>query len=145
MSRWIRTTVDMLDHEALNVGPYDRRSAWLWLLTHAAWKDKRVNHKGRPLELKRGQVIIGRAFLAEAWGWSEQNVRTFLALLVDQNMITVSNQSSGHFANVATICNYDKYQSVRDDEEPEHQPVDQPEPNQCPTSVQPVPNQTLTK
>ena len=40
MSRWVRTTVEMLDHEILQ-GPYDRRSAWLWLIAHAAWKDKR--------------------------------------------------------------------------------------------------------
>ncbi len=30
MTRWVRTAVDMLDHDILNVGPYDRRSAWLW-------------------------------------------------------------------------------------------------------------------
>lgn len=139
MSRWVRTTVDMLDHDVLNVGPYDRRSAWMWLITHAAWKDKRVNHKGRPLELKRGQVLVGRAFLANTWQWSEQNVRTFVHLLVAEGMAEI-NQSSGHFANVLTICNYDKYQSVNGDDTP----VDQPEPNQSLTSVQPEPNQTLT-
>lgn len=140
MTRWVRTTVDMLEHDILNVGPYDRRSAWLWLITHAAWKDKRVNHKGRPLALKRGQVLAGRAFLAETWGWSEQNVRTFVHLLVAEGMV-ILNQSGGHFANVLTICNYEKYQSV----EVESQPDDQPEPNQSLTSVQPEPNQTLTK
>ncbi len=138
MTRWVRTTVEMLDHEILQ-GPYDRRSAWLWLIAHAAWKDKRVSHKGRPLELKRGQVLVGRAFLAETWGWSEQNVRTFIHLLVADGMV-ILNQSGGHFANVLTICNYDKYQSANDDS----QPVDQPEPNQSLTSVQPEPNQTLT-
>lgn len=138
MTRWVRTTVEMLDHEILQ-GPYDRRSAWLWLIAHAAWKDKRVSHKGRPLELKRGQVLAGRAFLAETWGWSEQNVRTFIHLLVADGMV-ILNQSGGHFANVLTICNYDKYQSANDDS----QPVDQPEPNQSLTSVQPEPNQTLT-
>lgn len=140
MTRWIRTTVDILDHEMFEGDTYSRRDAWLWLLTHAAWKDKRVSHKGAPLDLKRGQVLVGRAHLAQVFGWTEQNVRTFTNQLIKRGMIEISNQSNGHFANVATICNYDKYQSIEQDE----RPVDQPVSNQCPTSVQPEPNQTST-
>jgi hypothetical protein len=46
------------------------------------------------------------------------------------------NQSNGHFANVATICNYEKYQTA--------QPERTRSSNQSLTSVQPVSNQTLT-
>lgn len=135
-ARWVRASVEMLEHPVLDRGPFDRRSAWLWLIANAAWKQRRINHKGSPLTLERGQVLIGRSYLAEKWGWSEQMVRTFTSQLVAEDMLKI-NQSAGHFANVATICNYDKYQTA------------QPEPNQssnqCPTSAQPVPNQTLTK
>lgn len=135
-TRWFSTSVEIFDHPVLNVGPFDRRSAWQWLIANAAWKTKRVNHKGKMIDLDRGQVIIGRAFLAETWGWSEQTVRTFVKILVAENMLEI-NQSGGHFANIATICNYDKYQA----RQPEHnQSI-----NQSATSVQPVSNQTLTR
>lgn len=135
-ARWVRTSVDILEHPVLDRGPYDRRSAWQWLIIKAAWKPKRVNHKNVILTLERGQVLIGRSYLAKTWGWSEQQVRTFLNQLLAESMLEI-NQSNGHFANVATICNYEKYQTA--------QPEQSRTGNQCPTSVQPVSNQTLTK
>lgn len=135
-TRWFSTSVEIFDHPVLNVGPFDRRSAWQWLIANAAWKTKRVNHKGKMIDLDRGQVLIGRAFLAETWGWSEQTVRTFVKILVAENMLEL-NQSGGHFANIATICNYDKYQA--------RQPERNQSINQSVTSVQPVSNQTLTR
>lgn len=135
-SRWIATCVDVFSHPALDRGPYDRRSAWLWMIANAAWHDKRINHKGKPLELKRGQLLIGRAFLAELWGWSDQNVRSFVHLLVSEKMIEI-NQSNGHNANVATICNYDTYQTGKE--------IYNQCSNQSLTSAQPEPNHTLTR
>lgn len=134
-TRWVRTSVEMLEHPILDKGPYCRRAAWLWLISSAAWKQRNVRHKGARITLERGQVLIGRSFLAETWGWSEQNVRTFLNQCIGEGMLEI-NQSSGHYANVATICNYDKYQSS--------QPVQHREDNQSLTSAPPISNQTLT-
>ena len=135
-SRWVRQCVEIYDHPVLDSGPYDRRSAWGWLIANAAWKDRTINHKGKPLELKRGELLGARSFLAEKWGWTEQSVRTFMSLLIKNDMIKI-NQSGGHYANVITICNYDVYQT------PEK--TDSKTTNQSLTSVQPEPNQTLTK
>lgn len=134
-TRWIRISVEMLEHSAFAGEPYSRRDAWLWLIANAAWKPKRIKHKGKMIVLERGQVLIGRAFLAETWGWSEQSVRTFVKFLVSETMLEI-NQSSGHFANVANICNYDKYQTS--------QPERGQQSNQSATRAQPEPNQTLT-
>lgn len=109
-SRWIRVCVDTFDHPALE-GPYDRRSAWLWLIANAAWKEKRVRVSGKLMALERGQVVVGRDHLAEVWGWGVKQVRNFLAELEAENMIEMGH-SKGRIANVATICNYDKYQST---------------------------------
>lgn len=135
-ARWIRVSVEMLEHHAFDGEPYSKRDAWLWLIANAAWKSKRVKHKGKMITLERGQVLIGRSFLAETWGWSEQTVRTYVKFLISENMLEL-NQSNGHFANVATICNYDKYQT--------HQPERGQSNNQRLTSVQPELNQTLTR
>jgi len=108
---WIAVRVDAFEHPVLDHGPYDRRSAWLWLIANAARRDHRANHKGGVIDLKRGQVLAGRAYLAKAWKWSEKQVRLFLDLLASENMIE-KGQSQGHFANVVTICNYGKYQTA---------------------------------
>lgn len=135
-TRWVRVSTEMLEHEVLCKGPFDRRSAWLWLITNAAWKDRRVNHKGKPIILKRGQVLAGRSYLAETWGWGEQMVRSFLLMLQREHMIEL-NQSNGHLANIVTICNYGKYQSA--------EKRDNQEKNQSVTSAQPERNHTLTR
>ncbi len=113
--RWIKVSTEMCDHAAL-AGPYDKRSAWLWLIANATWKNRRVSNKGKMVELQRGQILAGRAFLAKQWGWTEKKVRNFLAILVAENMVKMG-QSVGHYANVLTVCNYDRYQAQTDHEE----------------------------
>ena len=135
-SAWIRTCVDVFDHPLLDNGPFDRRSAWLWMIANANRFDRRINHTGKPVELKRGELLAGRKFLADKWGWSEQAVRTFTSALSADGMIKI-NQSNGHYANVITICNYDTYQTAPKKEYQSN--------NQCLTSAQPVSNQTLTE
>ena len=63
------------------------------------------------VELQRGQALAARSFLAQKWMWGEKKVRLFLEFLQSENMIEMG-QSKGRFANVITICNYDKYQSA---------------------------------
>jgi len=136
-ARWFRVYVNIFDDHALFDGePYSRVTAWMWLIANAAWKTKKINHKGKIIELQRGQVLVGRAFLAKKWLWSEKKVRTFLALLESDNMIEMG-QSNGHFANIATICNYGKYQDVPNKENQST--------GQCWASDGPEKGQTLTK
>lgn len=108
--RWIRTSTRLLEHPLLDNGPYDPRSAWMWMLCSAAWKQHRTRVSGQMVTLERGQVVVGRDHLASVWRWTPSRVRTFLSALQREGMIKMS-QSVGRIANVATICNYEKYQS----------------------------------
>lgn len=135
-SRWIAVCVDTFDHEMFSGEPFSRRDAWLWLIANAAWKDRRVNHKGKMIEMKRGQVLAGRSFLAETWGWSEKQVRNFLGQCMAESMIE-KGQSNGHWANVVTICNYDAYQNSSESEGQSK--------GQSGASAPPEKGQTLTK
>lgn len=121
-SRWVRVSVEMLEHPILSRETYDRRSAWLWLIANAAWKSHRTNNNGKVITLERGQVLIGRDHLAETWGWTPKMVRIFLGQLASENML-ILGQSKGRFSNVATICNYEKYQSVNDESRPVERPI----------------------
>jgi hypothetical protein len=113
-SRWIRVCVDTFDHPSLK-GEFDRRSAWLWLIANAAWKDHRTRTRGGMVEIKRGQVLAGLKFLADTWGWSIKRVRTFLGELEAEGMIE-RGQTKNQYAAVVTICNYDKYQTPTETE-----------------------------
>lgn len=152
-SRWIAVCVDMLDHPivGMNVPPPKPADAarhaiapmiaWQDIIASAAYAAKTVNHKGAEIVLDRGQFLAGRAYWAKRWNWGEQSVRSFFSKLCSSKMVAICNQSNGHLANIASICNYDAYQSRKT----ARKPVEKPEENQSPTSGQPVPNQTLTR
>lgn len=109
--RWVRISEGLVKHPMLDIGPYDTRSAWLWMIINAAWKQHRTRVSGKLVTLERGQVVVGRDHLAAVWKWSPSRVRTFLAEAEREKMIAI-NHTVGRIANVATICNYDKYQSA---------------------------------
>jgi hypothetical protein len=137
-ARWIRVSVDMLEHDAFAGEPFSRRDAWLWLIANAAWKPRRfkVANVNGMIELQRGQTLAARGYLANKWMWGEKKVRLFLEFLQSENMIEMV-QSKGRFANIVTICNYEKYQTAT---ESKGQLKDQLE-----ASSGPVEGQTLTK
>lgn len=110
--RWISLDTDIFSHSLVGVEPtreFTRLEAWQWLIAHAAWKPHNVRNKGKLILLQRGQLPAARDFLAQQWRWRAKRVRIFLDQLTAGGMI-LKGQSKGHFANVITICNYDKYQ-----------------------------------
>lgn len=137
-ARWIRVSVDMLEHDAFAGEPFSRRDAWLWLIANAAWKPRRfkVANVNGMIELQRGQTLAARGYLADRWQWGEKKVRLFLEFLQSENMIEMG-QSKGRFANVVTICNYEKYQNA-----PENKGQLE---GRLEASSGPVEGQTLTK
>lgn len=88
---------------------FSKTEAWLWLLSEASWKDRRVRVAGTMLDIKRGQYACSIRFLAEAWGWHRSKVERFVNVLKTETMIETA---TGGNLSVITICNYDKYQIV---------------------------------
>jgi hypothetical protein len=79
--------------------PFDRRSAWMWLIEHAAF----APHNG----IERGQIRASYRFLAMAWRWSEPKVRRWIAAAEKAEMIRCVADAG---KSLITICNYGKYQ-----------------------------------
>lgn len=121
--RYVAITADIFAHPLFEGEPFSHRDAWIWLIANAAWKEHQVRVGGVLITLHRGQVIVGRSHLAETWGWTEKKVRHFLASCGASCMLKLG-QSKGRFANVATICNYDKFQSVGSIQGPVQGPFD---------------------
>jgi hypothetical protein len=128
-SRWIAVCVDMFEHPVVGMDKPRHALAWLWMISTAAWKPTRREVAGKVINLRRGQLIASRSYIAKKTGLSEQEVRTLLVKLSTHKMLSICNQGT----NVITICNYEKYQTP------------QTASNQPSTSEQPGSNHTCTK
>jgi hypothetical protein len=128
-NRWIAVCVDMFEHPVVGMDKPRHALAWLWMISTAAWKPTRREVAGKVINLRRGQLIASRSYIAKKTGLSEQEVRTLLVKLSTHKMLSICNQGT----NVITICNYEKYQTR------------QTAGNQPSTSEQPGSNHTCTK
>jgi hypothetical protein len=96
------------DHPSFAAEPFSEREAWLWLISHAAWKPTRLRVGRVVVPLERGQFTASLRYLDEAWRWdSKSRVRRFLLRLASETLIDVHTDAA---ATRITICNYDKYQ-----------------------------------
>ena len=118
---WFAVDRRVFEH-SMFAGEFDWRSAWLWLIANAAWKDHHVRTRGGMFEIKRGEVLVGRDHLAAAWKWTPKRVRNFLAELRSQGMLELG-QREGQYASVAKISNYERFQSVGGISGPEKGPA----------------------
>jgi hypothetical protein len=100
----------IFDHPMFAPEPFTEREAWLWMLSAAAWADKRVRVGRALIDLKRGQLAFALRFLATKFQWTDSKVRRFLKRLESDAMVTVSATRE---ATQVTICNYDQYQFGR--------------------------------
>jgi hypothetical protein len=88
---------------------FTEREAFLWLISEAAWKARRVKAGSSIIDLERGQLSHSLRFLARKWGWLEPRVRRFFARLKNDSMIDARADAG---QTLITICNYDTYQRV---------------------------------
>jgi len=77
---------------------------WEYLRLSANWRD--AAYKGHPV--KRGQLVVSYASMADDTGMSVQNVRTAIGHLKRTGEITVKAYRG---FSIVTITNYEKYQS----------------------------------
>lgn len=82
--------------------------AWLDLIQSARFEASPTTSRVGIHEItwRRGQYPAATSFLAKRWGWSDQNVKTFLKKLKREEMITTDSTQG---VNVITLCNYDEY------------------------------------
>ena len=89
-----------------------------WFIDHANWKDSKVPyyHKGtlvKDVDLKRGQRMASIKGLAEFFNTSRDKIRRRLKILSNIEFLHIKTHSN-YF--VATVLNYDKYQSLENDD-----------------------------
>jgi hypothetical protein len=89
---------------------FDSRSAWVWLLQAAAWRDGEYRVKMFAEPLMRGEFLASLRFLAKRWKWGKTHVAKFLAHLEKEGRIC--GQRKGQHGSVYLIVNYDAYQTA---------------------------------
>lgn len=105
MNGWIRVDRKIMDSfvwddpEALKL--------WLYLLMGAATEDKTVSFNGKPLNLKRGQIVFGLNAASARLGISVRRLRTTIKRLENCHQIDKQNYSK---YSIISITNYCKYQ-----------------------------------
>lgn len=82
--------------------------AWLDLIQSARFEatPRMESIGGREVSYTRGQYPASIRFLSKRWHWTERRVRTFLAFLRRENMITLSKEQG---MNVITFVKYNEY------------------------------------
>jgi hypothetical protein len=110
-----------------NKGALQPALAWIDLIMECRFKDGTVLNNGRPMTLRRGQMLGANLWLAQRWNWTPKTVRGFLSRLEANGMISFENdgiipstsqedegnkkgRSKGRYANTITVCNYSQYQ-----------------------------------
>lgn len=109
MSGWIRVHRSFLDNPIFNGYKLSRGEAWVQLLLLANHKPTEFLIDNVAVKVGRGELAWSQKKLAQKWGWSLQNIRTYLKMLQRENMIVV--KSNTH-TSIITICNYCKYQDI---------------------------------
>lgn len=92
--------------------PFDRRSAFVWLIENANFADKEIDINGKTVMVKRGQICASLRYMAKAWKWDEAKVRRFLKRAQTEKIIDAATDAG---QTIITLCNYEKYQSPKKD------------------------------
>src|SRR5687768_1271345 len=103
----------VFDHPVLQGDPYDRRSAWLWLVSEGAWEHRSITVNRVAVDLRRGELAASSRYLASRWQWDHSRTRRFLDRLARDGMIErrVKRSAEGEIS-VLRIVNFDRWQSV---------------------------------
>lgn len=107
MSGWFAVKRGITSHPIFKKRP-DRAFVWLWMLETAAYKNTRQDAGGKPVNVKRGQVLTSFRQIEAATGVGLQVIRTLFKLLESEHAIN-TDTSNGRL--LVTICNYEKYQA----------------------------------
>lgn len=108
---WFAVKRGITRHHVFQGHP-ERLVVWMWLLDNAAWKDTPHDVNGKTVIVPRGSVSASSRRIAKECGLGHQVVRTALDRFKSEHMV---NTRLTHGRSLITLCNYEKYQTPKDD------------------------------
>jgi len=112
---WISLDRKILNHWLMDNSKYFH--AWVLILFHVNFEEKKVMIKGKLYTCKRGQSLYSLENWARIFGrdWTRRQVRTFFDTLESRSMVS---RESDNKTSYLTVCNYDTYQGSRSSRSP---------------------------
>jgi len=114
---------------------YSMAEAWIDLLQLAAYVPTKQLVSGSLVEVPRGGIVASERFLSDRWSWSRSKVKGFIQNLKQDQMVGLEKDQG---ITVLCICNYDRYNMQKTEEEPltDQQPDREPARERPPTDHQ---------
>jgi hypothetical protein len=119
----LRISRELVNHPVLDGGQFDKRSAWLWLLSEASWAARRKTVNNISLDLMRGELATSDRHLAAQWGWDKSRVRRFLDKLSAEHMIERRIARGRVVITVIRIVNFEHWQGKFPGANPDRAPT----------------------
>lgn len=105
---WIKLYRQVTDSSIWDIDdPYDKRSAWVYLLLSANHEDKDIVVKNSTITVHRGQRFTSVRKLSETFKWTKDKTLAFLRQLERLGMVT---RDATHSGTLITIVKYEEYQ-----------------------------------
>lgn len=106
MAGWIKIQRDLIDHWC--AADPNFLAVWLRLLSEANFKTKKSMINGRPITIKRGQVLFGLPSFSKRSGVSISKLRRIISVLLEEGMI---DRLKTNKYSIISITNYEKHQA----------------------------------
>lgn len=112
---WVAISRDIFKDEVFEPEPFTKVQAWIWLITEAEYEPRMVPIKcgghHSTIRLSRGELCHTYGYMAEAWGWTYKNVRTFISYLRKNGKIGhASGSERGTDRTIISIIKFDAWQ-----------------------------------
>lgn len=104
MNGWIR--LDRKIQESFMWDDPEALKLWLYLLMGAAIEDKTVSFNGKPLNLKRGQIVFGLHSASTRLGISVRRLRTTIKRFENCHQIDKQNFNKYSIISITNYCQY---------------------------------------
>lgn len=138
MEGWLKLHRKIQDHWLYEKNrPKTKYEAWLHILMNVNYKSGKSMIRGVIYDCNPGQCLFSLETWAKHFNWSVQQVRTFIAQLKKDEMITTEGMQ---YTTKLTVCNWVSYQGDSTDEQHTEQHAD----NKPLTDGQQTDNKPLT-
>lgn len=108
---WVKMHRAIMDHWLWSAERHSKQSAWVDLIMMVNHEDHDITIGNYKITIHEGQVWTSYKKLKERWQWSNDRLKGFVDMLVEEKMIAVHPTNTG---TLITVLNYRKYQGSGD-------------------------------
>ena len=109
LTGWFKYHRSRINHWLWQDKPYAYGQAWDYLYAHAVHSETTILHRGTPIHLKTGDLVMSVRRLAEGCGWNKEKAARFISLLEKEKFIEVKKDQR---LDIIHIFNFNVFQDT---------------------------------